>query len=149
MGLRRTFALIGIVIRGHILVPFWWSRKHRREKRCHVLTTAIPAYFKRYLPAAAAVPEREVIKDDKNEKIWTIWLQGEDKAPPLVKACFRNIRKNCKQELVVLDETNIFDYITLPKEIIEKRKAGKIKHAHFADICRVELLYEHGGFWRL
>ena len=147
MGLRRTLALIDIVIRGHIMVPFWWSRKHRREKRCHVLTTAIPAYFKRYLPAAAAIEERKVIKDDKNEKIWTLWLQGEDKAPPLVKACFRNIRKNCKQELVVLDETNIFDYITLPQEIIEKRKAGKIKHAHFADICRVELLYEHGGFW--
>ncbi len=147
MGFRRFLALTDIIVRGHILVPLWWSRKRRRERRCQVLTSAIPSYFKRYLPAAAAVPERKVVKDDKNEKIWTIWQQGEDNAPPLVKACFRNIRKNCKQELVVLDDTNIFDYITLPKEIVEKYKAGKIKRAHFADICRVELLYEYGGFW--
>ena len=147
MGFGRILALTDIIIRGHILVPFWWSREHRRAKRCKVLTSAIPRYFKRYLPAAAAIPERKVVKDDENEKIWTLWLQGEEKAPPLVKACFRSIRKHCKQELIVLDENTVFDYITLPKEIIEKRKQGKIKHAHFADICRVELLYEHGGFW--
>ena len=139
MNIRRMLALTDIVIRGHVLVPLWWSRERRREKRCQVLTSAIPNYFKRYLPAAAAILERKVIKDDKDEKIWTLWLQGEDKAPPLVKACFKSIRKHCKQELIVLDENTIWDYITLPKEIVEKRKAGKIKHAHFADICRVEL----------
>ena len=147
MNIRRMLALTDIIIRGHILVPFWWSRGRRRAKRCKVLETVIPNYFKRYLPAAAAIPERKVVKDDRGEKIWTLWLQGEDKAPPLVKACFRSIRKHCKQELIVLDENTIWNYISLPKEIIEKRKAGKIKHAHFADICRVELLYEHGGIW--
>ena len=91
--------------------------------------------------------ERPVEKNDKNEKIWTIWLQGEDKAPPLVQACFRSVRKNCTQELVVLDEKTLRDYITLPDIIWKKRAAGKIKNAHFADICRVELLYEHGGIW--
>lgn len=147
MSFARSYALFKIILFGHILNPFWWSREHRRARRCKVLTSVIPNYFKRYLPAVDAVKESKVIKNDKNEKIFTLWLQGEDNAPPLVKACFRNIRKNCKQELIVLDENNIFDYITLPKEIIEKRKEGKIKHAHFADICRVELLYEHGGFW--
>ena len=46
-----------------------------------------------------------------------------------------------------MDENTVFDYITLPQEIVDKYKAGKIAHAHFADICRVELLYEHGGVW--
>ena len=91
--------------------------------------------------------EKIHLKDDKNDKIFTLWLQGEDKAPPLVQACFRSVRKNCKQELVVLDEKTVFDYITLPDVIMEKRKKGKIGHAHFADICRVELLYNHGGYW--
>ena len=147
MNLSRKYALLKIILFGHILNPFWWSREHRRSRRCKVLTSVVPSYFKRYLPAVADVKECDVVKDDATEKIWTIWLQGEDNAPPLVKACFKNIRKNCKQKLVVLDENTIWDYITLPPEIVEKRKDGKIKHAHFADICRVELLYEHGGFW--
>ena len=69
-----------------------------------------------------AVQETEVIKDDKNEKIFTIWQQGEENAPELVKSCFRSIRKHCKQELVVLDDNNIFDYITLPDVIVQKYK---------------------------
>lgn len=147
MNLARFFAMSNVVIQGHILNWLWRNRVHRRQVRSDVISRIIPKYFKRYLPVVAEMPERKVIKDDKNEKIWTIWLQGEENAPALVKACYRSMRKHLKQELVVLDETNLFDYITLPKEIIEKRKAGKIKNAHFADICRVELLYEHGGFW--
>ena len=147
MGMARTFALFNIVMRAHILNWFWRDRAKRRAVRCVILADAIPKYFRRYLPAAVAIPERKVVKDDKNEKIFTLWLQGEDNAPPLVKACFRSVRRHCKQELVVLDEKTIFDYITLPPEIMKKRRAGKIGHAHFADICRVELLYEHGGFW--
>lgn len=147
MKIARFFALADIVVRGHILNWFWRDRETRRAVRGDILADAIPRYFRRYLPAAAAVVERPVVKDDKNEKIWTIWLQGEDKAPPLVQACFRSVRKNCTQELVVLDENTLRDYITLPDIIWEKRAAGKIKNAHFADICRVELLYEHGGIW--
>ena len=147
MKIARMWALIKVVTFGHVLNWPWRSRNRRRQVRSDVISRIIPKYFKRYLPAAAAVQERKVEKNDKNEKIWTIWLQGEEKAPKLVKACFRSIRKNCKQELVILDYKTIFDYITLPKEIVEKYKRGMIANAHFADICRVELLYEHGGIW--
>jgi len=147
MNLKRMWAMTDLIVRAHILNWFWRPRSVRRAIRSDILAKALPRYFRRYLPAAAAIPERKPQKNDKNEKIFTLWLQGEENAPELVKACFRSIRRHCKQELVVLDENTIFDYITLPKEIIEKRKKGMIKHAHFADICRVELLYEHGGIW--
>ena len=132
---------------GHVLNPFWKTRIERRKIRTDLTAKIVTKYFKRYLPAVDSVKESTPIKDDKNDKIFTIWLQGEDNAPALVKACFRSVRRHCKQELVVLDEKTIFDYITLPKEIVKKYKDGKIGHAHFADICRVELLYQYGGYW--
>lgn len=147
MNLARFFAMSDVILNGHVLNWFWRSRDVRRAVRSDVISRVIPNYFKRYLPAAAAVKERKVVHDDKNEKIFSIWLQGEENAPALVKACFRSVRRHCKQELVVLDEKTLFEYITLPEEIMEKRRKGQIKNAHFADICRVELLYQHGGFW--
>ncbi len=147
MNIAKMWAMTRVVMLGHVFNPLWRSRAHRRAVRSDVISRIIPDYFKRYLPAAAAIPERAVVHDDEHEKIFTIWLQGEENAPDLVKACFRSVRRHCKQELVVLDENTVFDYITLPQEIVEKYRAGKIARAHFADICRVELLYEHGGFW--
>ena len=147
MNIAKMWAMTRVAMLGHVFNPLWRSRAHRRAVRSDVISRIIPDYFKRYLPAAAAIPERAVVHDDEHEKIFTLWLQGEDNAPDLVKACFRSVRRHCKQELVVLDENTVFDYITLSQEIVEKYRAGKIARAHFADICRVELLYEHGGFW--
>ena len=147
MNLARMIAMSDVLLRGHVFNWFWRDRATRRAVRSDVISRIIPRYFKRYLPAAAAVVERPVVRDDKNEKIWSIWLQGEKNAPDLVQACFRSIRKNCRQELVVLDEKQLRKFITLPDIIWKKRAAGKIKNAHFADICRVELLYEYGGIW--
>lgn len=147
MSLSRLFAMFEIGLLGHVLNPFWKTRMQRRKRRTDLTAKIVSRYFKKYLPAVEKVVEEKPINNDKGEKIWTMWLQGEDKAPALVKACFRSVRRHCSQELVVLDEKTIFDYITLPEKIIKKYKSGKIGHAHFADICRVELLYEHGGFW--
>lgn len=147
MNMKRIFAEIHIAMRGHVFNWLWRPREVRHEVRSNVIAKVIPQYFKRYLPAVKQVVEKKPVVDDKNEKIFSMWLQGEENAPELVKACFRSVRRHCKQELIVLDENTIFDYITLPDYVIEKRKKGMIKNAHFADICRVELLYEYGGFW--
>ena len=80
--------------------------------------------------------------------IWVCWLQGEDKAPEIVKACIASIRKWAPDyELRLLNEKNILDYATLPAYIVEKYQKGKIRFAHFSDILRTCLLYEHGGIW--
>ena len=147
MNIARFVALTRIAVHGHILNWPWRTRMQRRKVRTDYTAKIATQYFKRQLKNVADVKETRVIKDDKNDKIWTLWLQGEENAPALVKACFRSVRRHCKQELVVLDAKTVFDYISLPQEIIDKYHAGKIGHAHFADICRVELLYQHGGYW--
>lgn len=149
MNLSRLWALTKIMFLAHIFNWFWRSRAHRSDVRTRVLSRVAPQYFKRYLPAAAAVKEETVINNDKNDRIFTIWQQGENdkSATPIIRACFRSVRKNCEQEYLILDDNNLFDYIDLPQVIVDKYKAGKIRRAHFADICRVELLYRHGGYW--
>ena len=147
MSFSGTVTRLKLVLFCHILNPLWYSREKRHKIRTDYLVKTVDKYFQRYLHAVKNVKETKIVKNDENEKIFSIWLQGEENAPELVKACYRSIRKNCKQKLVVLDEKTLFEYIKLPDKIMEKRRRGLIKNAHFADICRVELLYEHGGIW--
>lgn len=146
INIKRIWALTKIVTRAHILNPFWWTRNRRRARRCDVAARAIPEYFKKYLPAVAKVIEVPVIKDDKNEKVYTMWGWNPI-TPPMIQACFDSMRANFKQELQVINEKNINDFVDLPGFIMDKRNKGYIKNPHFADIVRVELLHNHGGFW--
>ncbi len=147
MGISRIFALTDIVLRAHIFNPFWWSRERRSKRRRDVASVAIPNYLRRYLPAAAAVKETQVICDDENEKIFSFWHDGEENAPQMLKVCFKRIRKYMNRELIVVSNATLDQYTDLPPEIVAKYKAGKIRGAHFADIVRVELLYRYGGYW--
>lgn len=137
-----------LLVEGHLLNPVWDGEERHRARRCKVFGRILMDYMrKNWLQAAADVPVTPVIRNDSEERIFTLWLQGEEQAPDIVKSCFASIRKHCTQPLVILDGETVFDWITLPEAIVEKYKAGKIKPAHFADICRVELLYTYGGYW--
>ena len=70
MNISRMWAMTQIIVQGHILNWFWRDRKHRRAVRSAVIERVIPKYFERYLPAAAAVKERKVVNNDKNDKIF-------------------------------------------------------------------------------
>ena len=152
-----------IVLRGHILNWPWRSRLERRRARGAATRDAVCAYLDRYVseflgmpytPAADAgqpVPgspvQQPVPGDSGKERIFSIWLQGEQPAPDIVKACWRSIRANSSRELVVLDSGSIGDWIELPPHVTDKWRRGLIKPAHFTDICRVALLYRYGGYW--
>lgn len=83
-----------------------------------------------------------------NKTIWTLWMQGEDKAPEIVKICWNSIRKNLPEyKLTILSEISLSQYIELPEYILKKYQDGKIGMAHFSDIIRLGLLVKHGGFW--
>ena len=144
IGLTR----LRLLVEGHLLNPLWLGEQRRRERRCDAFGRILTEFMRRnYLSAATDIPETPVLRQDAQERIFTLWLQGEEHAPEIVKSCFRSIRQHCSQPLVILDGETLFDWISLPEVIVEKYRAGKIKPAHFSDICRVELLHTYGGYW--
>lgn len=145
--LRVPLTRFRLLMEAHILNPVVDGAEKHRQRRYKAFGRILTRFMKRHiLPSALSVQEGPVIKD-RAEKIYTIWFQGETQAPPIVKSCFASIRRHCSQELVVLDENTVFDYISLPQAIVDKYRTGKMKPAHFADICRVELLHTYGGYW--
>ncbi len=136
-----------IIIWGHILNRPWRPKEERKKVRGAVIKEAVCEYLSKYKDAIKSIKEDNPITEDNQDRIFSIWLQGEEQAPAIVKACYRSIRHNCSQELIVLDEKTLWDWIKLPEYIMKKRAEGKIYPAHFADICRVELLYQYGGVW--
>ncbi len=138
-----------IILFGHILNPLWKSHAERRRIRGEVTRRAVDRRLDSYLDFIRDLRPESQPKPcvPETERIFSIWFQGEDAAPELVKACWRSVRKNCPQELVVLDSSNIFQWIDLPEHIVRKWREGGFRPAHFADICRLALLERYGGLW--
>ena len=105
-------------------------------------------YLKRYLPKVSNYEKCIVKENPYPDKIWTMWLQGYNSAPEIVKACIDSIKKYSNgREVIVLDENNVFDYAKMPQHIVEKYNKGLITKTHFSDLVRLELLDSYGGTW--
>ncbi len=80
--------------------------------------------------------------------IWTMWWQGEQNAPVLVKKCINSMReKSAGRKVIVITEENYLQYIELPDYILEKVKKRIITITHLSDLIRMELIYRYGGIW--
>lgn len=87
-------------------------------------------------------------KKNNSNTIWMCWLQGFDSAPLIVKRCVESIQNNISDKnIVLLDKTNIADYVEMPEYILNKWENGIIGNAHFTDLLRLELLIKYGGYW--
>lgn len=86
---------------------------------------------------------------ETSNKVWFAWFQGIENAPEIVKLCYKQLLKNLPEgkEVVLITEENMFNYVELPKFIIDKWKSGVISYAHFSDLLRLQLLISHGGTW--
>ena len=80
--------------------------------------------------------------------VWSIWLQGEDSMPAVVKLCIDSIRRNIDDRPVnIITFKNMHNYLDLGGRIMDLHKAGRIDHIHFADLIRMRLIADHGGMW--
>ena len=147
--LDNIFQEIKFTLLGHILNPFWNPRIKRRRVRGKHSYAKVRHYLEKYWTFIKGLQPKDIpttlLKGE--DKIFSIWFQGEEKAPELVKVCFKRLKDTYGNRFVVLDSKTIWEWITLPASIKSKYEAGKITHAHFSDICRVALLYQNGGMW--
>lgn len=132
------------VFLNRLFVPFWKTRKERWIRRNRITAELSEQYLKN-MPVVvldSSVPERM-----PKEYVFSMWLQGEEKAPRIVKSCWESVRRHCSVELIILDAESVNLWIDLPKGFLDRWRAGKIKACHVADLCRVELLWKYGGYW--
>ena len=132
-----------------IFVSFIRNKDKRKLYRYDLLAKLKKNYLKQYLYAL----NKDIPNDDKiikqNNKIWICWLQGEEKAPDIVKACIKSARKYKpdNMEIIIITEDNIKQYANIPDYIYNKWKNGNIINTLFSDIIRLSLLTIHGGIW--
>ncbi len=80
--------------------------------------------------------------------IWQMWWEGEENAPDVVRICIDSVRSmNPHRKVVVLSESTLKDYVTLPDYIYRKHSAGLMSTARFSEIVRLYLLSQYGGTW--
>lgn len=93
------------------------------------------------------------LKDEKNNKndttiVWTMWLQGEANAPELIRICIDSIKSHCNNcKVIVLDDSNMGEYVNIPEYVKEKYNKGYITKTHLSDIIRLLVLKKYGGCW--
>ena len=80
--------------------------------------------------------------------VWSMWWQGEDDLPEVIRLCFANIRKHCgSHPFRVITQENFREYVHLPEYVLTKADAGIISLTHLSDIIRAYLLSHWGGMW--
>ena len=84
----------------------------------------------------------------KPRVIWTTWLQGEDKAPEMMKVGWNSWRRYLPDyELRIITMENLSQWTILPDWFVEKYRKGIVPPALFSDVMRLDLLVRHGGTW--
>ena len=124
-----------------ILIPFS-SRKYQIEEN----------YIRRDIKKTLKIYKEKNINikmlPNSEKIIWFCWWQGIEKATPIVKYCYSQLKKNAGDyRVVVIDSTNYSEFIKLPKHVVEKFKEDKFDVTHISDLIRFNLLYLYGGIW--
>jgi len=110
-----------------------------------IFYTYFKAKYKRFLRTYKRIENKT---HEYSDFVWWCWLQGEENAPELCKACLESVRKQMPdKKIVVITSENLYDYVDFPDFIKEKYKNGKISNTHFSDLIRLQLLIKYGGTW--
>ncbi len=130
---------------------FPYSDKHKSKARKKILQHKFDEYTNYLAKYYRCFVDSGNFKSDScgmRGCIWTAWLQGEDKAPEVIRMNLASIRKNAGEHpVVVISYENVDLYLNIPSHIKDKHQNGIIGSAHYADIIRMMLLEKYGGLW--
>ena len=109
-------------------------------------------YLKKTYGEFIADYKQRQIKTEEQTKtpapIWTMWWQGTDDLPELVRMCYASVNRNRgNHPFKVLTRDNYQEYVRLPDHIMDKVEAGAITITHLSDLIRFALLSQYGGLW--
>lgn len=80
-----------------------------------------------------------------NRTVWMLWLQGEEDAPELVKACIASWRRhNPDWDIRVLTESDLAELWATDED---RQIAQKMSRQALSDLVRLTLLTKEGGVW--
>lgn len=79
--------------------------------------------------------------------VWIYWKQGIENAPDIVKVCIQSIKENSENEVILITEKNMADYVSFPAYILKKVSNENMSAAAFSDLLRFTLLEHFGGTW--
>lgn len=128
----------------YIHPPFAWKLStYAIEKKTKWLDKYVGNHYADIIERFNDVQSDNVITE---YKIWVFWGQGESEMPPLVRACYSQLTASNDNVILVTNE-NVSNYISLSKEIYSKVNEGHIQWANFSDIVRTTLLAQYGGLW--
>ena len=126
--------------------PVWWT--HSRAAIEQIQAERTSRYLWCEYGSMISKPLEATQDIKRNKQIWICWLQGRNNAPEIVKKCIDSVeRYGDGYEVLVLSAETVFDFVSLPEQIIRKYQSGKIAFTHFSDILRTALLVQHGGIW--
>ncbi len=139
---KGFFGLIGAAL---MKVSFVRMMNHRRIM--HYLRTHYDYVIQRYKDYAPPPSQPNYVSEYAGV-IWSMWWQGEENCPEVVKLCWASMRKHCgSHKLIIITKYNYQNYVTIPEHVLAKVESGAITLTHLSDIIRVNLLVKYGGFW--
>ncbi|MBR0035852.1 MAG: capsular polysaccharide synthesis protein [Synergistaceae bacterium] len=122
-----------------------FRRAYKLKHKC--ILRYLKQRYSRFIAGYECSPS--IAQTDNNiPAIWTMWWQGTENLPDIVKICYSGFRKYCGIHPVkVLTRENFSDYVDLPGYIFDRVNSGAITITHLLDIVRFYLLYHYGGLW--
>ena len=133
--------------------PQQYQKMYDLHNQC-IRTKIIFKFQKRYAKfikrTAAGIDADSVsLPHESSNRIWILWWQGIENAPHVVKMCYQSVldRLGNNHEIVLLDQNNYKQYVTLPEHITKAMEKGRIGLQLISDLIRLEILIKYGGTW--